>query len=199
MAGLVLIVGGARSGKSRFAQQLAERLGGGDVLFVATAEPGDDEMAGRIAHHRQSRPSQWALLETSQNVGKALRTQEPDHAVILIDCLTLLVSNVMLANEARADQERTEKAVQNEVDELLEFYSSTEATMIIVSGQVGHGVVPPNPLGRLFRDLLGRANQTVSAAAASTYMLVAGNAIDVQRLATSVEHAAQLLMKEDVE
>lgn len=96
MGRLILVLGGARSGKSAYAQRLAQELGGQRVLVVATAEAGDEDMAQRIARHRQSRPSAWRTVETSRRVGVAVRTSLGDAAVVLVDCLTLLVSNLLL-------------------------------------------------------------------------------------------------------
>lgn len=188
---LLLVLGGVRSGKSRFAQELAERVGGEDVLFVATAESGDDEMSRRIEHHRRSRPSGWSTLEQPRGTGEAIMALDSPPPVILVDCLTLLVSNALL--ESEEDAGAAEKRVNAEIDALIAAVHHHGATMIIVSGEVGQGVVPESHLGRLFRDLLGWANQRLAAEADGTYLMVAGLAVEVGSLATSVEQAARQL------
>jgi adenosylcobinamide kinase / adenosylcobinamide-phosphate guanylyltransferase len=192
---LILVLGGVRSGKSRFAQDLAERLGGDDVLFVATAEAGDDEMIRRIDHHRRSRPSPWRTLEQPLAAGEAIMNLDAVPPVILIDCLTLLVSNAMLHCDGNA--EAAQQRVTAETQSLIDAARQREAAMIIVSGEVGLGLVPDNPLGRLFRDLLGWANQMIAAEANATYLMVAGLAVDVKSLATTVGQSASELTRQE--
>ena len=185
---LVLILGGVRSGKSRFAQELAQRLGGQEVLFVATAQAGDDEMRRRIDEHRRSRPAAWTTLEQPLETGLAILALESPPLVILVDCLTLLVSNAML--QCEGDAEAAQRQVTAETQSLIAAARQQRATMIIVSGEVGQGVVPESSLGRLFRDLLGWANQMLAHEAEATYLMVAGLAIEVRSLAVSIEQAA---------
>jgi adenosylcobinamide kinase / adenosylcobinamide-phosphate guanylyltransferase len=188
---LVLVLGGVRSGKSRFAQQLAGRLGGPNVLFVATAQAGDDEMRRRIDEHRRSRPEQWTTLEQPLGTGQAIMALDARPPVILVDCLTLLVSNAMLQHEG--DTEAAQRQVTAETQSLIAAARHQRATMIIVSGEVGQGVVPESSLGRRFRDLLGWANQLLACEAEATYWMVAGMAIEVRSLATSIQQAASQL------
>jgi adenosylcobinamide kinase / adenosylcobinamide-phosphate guanylyltransferase len=185
MGRLLLVLGGARSGKSAYAQRLAQELGGDDVLFVATAEAWDEDMAQRIARHQQERPAPWRTLETPRQVGQAIALHLHDTAVILVDCLTLLVSNTLLHCGASPDAAAAEAAVQEEVAALVEACQTTVATCIVVSNEVGLGLVPDNPLGRLYRDLLGRANQALAARAEAVYFMVAGLPVDVKALASS--------------
>lgn len=189
MARLILILGGARSGKSRFAQELAHRLGSNDVLFVATAEARDAEMRQRIERHQQSRPGAWRLLEAPLQVGRALGESADHSPVVLIDCLTLLVSNVLLT----CDEEVAEDAVRAETNALLAAVRRRPGTVILVSGEVGQGVVPSTPLGRTFRDLLGWANQDMAAQAECVYLLLAGVAVELKSLGVSAAQAAASL------
>lgn len=184
MGRLILVLGGARSGKSAYAQRLARELGGDAVLVVATAAAGDEEMAQRIARHQQSRPPRWRTLERPRHIGAALHAELCEATVVLIDCLTLLVSNVMLTPDATATAEVAATAVQAEITALLQVCRRNTATFIVVSNEVGSGLVPDTPLGRLYRDLLGQANQTLAAQAQAVYLMVAGLAVDVKRLAS---------------
>jgi len=193
MAHIALILGGVRSGKSRFAQDLAHKLGGDDVLFVATAEARDAEMSRRIQIHQTTRPSAWTTLESAQNVGAAIahrRSNDVKSPTLLIDCLTLLVSNVLLGCGDDASADIVEQRVAAEIQSLLAACEEWPAAVIIVSGEVGLGVVPESSLGRQYRDLLGWANQAVAARSTATYLMVAGLPIELKSLASSVEQAA---------
>ena len=180
---LILILGGARSGKSTFAQQLAESLGGEQVLFVATAQAGDEEMQARVQAHRRERPTAWRTLEAQRGIGPAISASLTDARVVLIDCLTLLVTNIMLARGETPEAATAQAAVLAEVQSLLDVCAHSTATFIVVSNEVGMGLVPPYPLGRLFRDLLGRANQILAGRADQVYLIVAGLPLDLKALA----------------
>jgi adenosylcobinamide kinase/adenosylcobinamide-phosphate guanylyltransferase len=177
MGSLTLIIGGARSGKSRAAQELAARLAAGrPVAYIATAEAGDDEMRERIARHRQSRPANWMTIEEPRRVTEALRRCDTA-AVILIDCLTLYITNHLLdlpdgpyGHGDGWDVERAEAAIVT----LIQVAQSVPADVIVVSNEVGLGLVPETPLGRVFRDVAGRANQAMAAAADRVVFMVAG-------------------------
>jgi len=186
MAELILILGGARSGKTTFAQRLAQELAGDSVLFVATAEGRDEEMERRIAAHRRSRPATWRTVEAPQRVGEAIAAQRRGERIVLVDCLTLLVSNTILALGEEPDTSAAEAAVRAETDALLQAYRRGDATVIIVSNEVGLGLVPPYPLGRVYRDLLGMANQALAAQADRVYMLFAGIPVDLRALQRAV-------------
>jgi adenosylcobinamide kinase/adenosylcobinamide-phosphate guanylyltransferase len=183
MGRLILVLGGARSGKSTYAQRLAQTLGKEQVLFVATAEAGDAEMAQRIAKHRQERPAAWRTLEAPRHVGAGVRAHLHDTRVVLVDCMTLLVSNVVVPMDVTADLSAATAAVEAEVDALLQVVRESAATCIVVSNEVGLGLVPDTPLGRVYRDLLGHANQLLAAHAQVVYFMVAGLAVDVKALA----------------
>ena len=170
---LTLILGGARSGKSAYAQSLAAERGRA-VLYVATAEPGDAEMAGRIAAHRAGRPSSWRTLEATRYVGEAIRAAAGEADLILLDCLTLLATNVIVPLPEPIGAREAEAALDAEVNALLAACRASSAEWIVISNEVGSGLVPPYPLGRVYRDALGRANQRLAAAADEVLFLVAG-------------------------
>ncbi len=172
---LILILGGVRGGKSAFAQELAVESGG-SVTFVATAEARDEEMRLRIEDHRQSRPATWRTIEAPLNPAAAL-AEAPPADVVVLDCLTLLVSNLLLQDE---NPEAAQQAVDNEVEALLRVFEAGSGSLIIVSNEVGMGVVPPYELGRLYRDLLGWANQRLAQSASEVYWMLAGLPIEVK-------------------
>ena len=183
MGRLILVTGGARSGKSTFAEQLAAQLGGDDVLFVATAEALDDDMRRRIAAHRQARPAAWQTEEAPRHVGRRIAQSLGTRSVVLVDCLTLLVSNALLSLGDEPDAQQAERLAIEEVDQLIEAISRSTATVIVVTNEVGLGLVPPYRLGRIYRDVLGKANQRLAAQADAVYLLVSGLPIDVKKLA----------------
>jgi adenosylcobinamide kinase/adenosylcobinamide-phosphate guanylyltransferase len=172
---LTLILGGARSGKSDHAEQVA-RATGKPVLFIATAQALDDEMRGRIDKHRAARPAEWETLEAPVQVGAALITQASQLKadVVILDCITLLVSNVLLALPEDSSVEHVLHNVETEIEALLEAHDKLGGQWLVVSNEVGLGVVPPYPLGRVYRDALGWANQHLARAADKVILMVAG-------------------------
>ena len=185
MGELNLVLGGARSGKSTFAQQLAQELGdGGQVLFVATAQAGDKEMRQRIEKHRQERPANWDTLEVQRDIGQAIVAHSANAKVILIDCVTMLVSNLLM-NIRDLSFAETETQVVTEIQGLMDCIKATPGTFIVVSNEVGLGLVPPYSLGRTYRDLLGRANQILAREADAVHFLVAGIPLLIKGVAHS--------------
>lgn len=164
MAGLTFVLGGARSGKSRFAARLAARAE--RVVFVATAEPLDAEMRSRIARHRRSRPRSWRTVEAPRGLAAAIAALR-GRELVLVDCLTLYVSNLVCAG---ADEER----VLADIRRALRALARRRADAILVANEVGLGIVPASPLARRFRDLAGLVNQEVAAAADRVYIVHAG-------------------------
>ena len=172
---LVLLLGGARSGKSIAAERLARR--GGSVLFVATAEALDEEMDRRIAAHRRHRPAGWHTMEEPLDPVAALVPVVDRYDTFVLDCLTLWVSNLLLSNEHASD---VETIVLDAARRLLDLVEGSGATWILVSNEVGQGLVPPSPLGRAYRDALGRVNQLIASRADRVYLMVAGLALKMK-------------------
>ncbi len=172
---LTLILGGARAGKSTYAQQLA--ASGERVLFVATAEAGDRDMEARIAAHRAGRPAAWDTIEEPLDLVGALAPVADRYDTVLLDCLTLWVSNLLLQGS-----EAEPVDIPKEVGRLLAAYEGGSASWIVVSNEVGLGVVPPTDLGRRYADELGRANQIVAAAADDVYFMAAGLPLNLKAL-----------------
>jgi adenosylcobinamide kinase/adenosylcobinamide-phosphate guanylyltransferase len=177
---LIFLLGGARSGKSRHAQEWAEQHGR-RVLFVATAQAFDDDMQARIARHQAERPATWTTLEAPLRAGNAIAAAleavpaAATHDVVVVDCLTLLTSNALLTLPEDCTQDEANAIVMGEAEELLAAYeASAPAVWLVVSNEVGMGIVPPSKLGRLYRDALGRANQRLAQAADEVLILVAG-------------------------
>jgi len=185
MGKLTLILGGARSGKSTFAEQRAKELGGENVLYVATSETKDEEMQQRVEKHRADRPAAWGTVEAPRNVVQALRQERNAAKVILLDCMTFLVANHLMDAAAPEDDPfddpssdpfdaRIEADVVAEVEALVSYVQEADVEMLVVSNEVGLGVVPPYELGRAYRDILGRANQILARHADEVQLLVAG-------------------------
>jgi len=179
----ILLIGGAGSGKSRFAQELALRLGK-PVLFVATAVAGDEEMLKRIDKHQRKRPSGWSILEVTTGVGKRILEKIGGARVVVVDCITLLVNNIFSQYGDQTGEQNDapliEKRLTAEIGELIECINQVDASFIIVTNEVGLGLVPANRLGRLYRDLLAEANQMLAQAADEVYLMVAGLPVPIK-------------------
>ncbi len=159
----LLVLGGARSGKSRHAQAVAEASGGA-LVFIATAQAFDREMTDRIARHRADRDARWRTLEAPLALAEAIAAADRPGATVLVDCLTLWASNLLLAD---ADTDAAAAA-------LVATLERTSARIILVSNEVGFGIVPDNALARRFRDVAGLLNQRVAAAVAQVDFVIAG-------------------------
>ena len=191
MGKLTLILGGARSGKSTYAELKAQEQGGENVLYVATSETKDGEMRERVQKHRETRPRSWLTLEEPRHVAKVLRRQGVREKVVLLDCLTFLVANHLLDaagpegdpfNAPGSDpfDAQIEAEVVAEVEALIGYVRETDVELLVVSNEVGLGVVPPYELGRAYRDILGRANQILARHADEVVLLVAGIPLKVK-------------------
>lgn len=170
---LILLLGGARGGKSAYALRLAqdgERASGDEVCFIATAQGLDEDMTARISRHRAERPTHWRTIEEPCQIDEALK-QASDAGIVVVDCLTLFVSNWLVRHE---DEHECEQFVRRITRNFLEQARSRQQTIICVTNEVGLGIVPQTSLGRVFRDLLGRVNQEFAAAADEVYLLIAG-------------------------
>ena len=185
MGKLTLLLGGARSGKSTFAENRASEIGGENVLYVATSESKDEEMKERVVKHKADRSSAWETVEAPRNVAQAIRQVRSDAPVILLDCMTFLVANHLMDAAAPEDDPfddpsadpfdaKIEAAVIAEVEALVAYAQEEDVELLVVSNEVGLGLVPPYELGRAYRDILGRANQILAHHADEVQLLVAG-------------------------
>ena len=184
---LILILGGARSGKSTFAEQLAKRSGR-SVAFIATATVSDDDMRSRIERHRAVRPSDWSTIEEPLQLSLAVHKAASLADVLLLDCMTLWVSNWLFTQENIDDASpltsRYYEGALAEIDGLLNTLNTLDSqkTLIVVTNEVGLGIVPSYTLGRVYRDVLGLVNQRLASAADRVYLMVAGLGVDIKRL-----------------
>jgi adenosylcobinamide kinase / adenosylcobinamide-phosphate guanylyltransferase len=163
---IVLLLGGARSGKSRMAQTRAEAMTG-ELIYVATGEALDAEMHERIERHRADRGARWRTVEAPLELPDVIRRESAPGRILLVDCLTLWLSNLMFG----------ERDVPIETDRLLAALRAAQGTVLLVSNEVGMGIVPENALARRFRDEAGRLNQRVAAAAHEVLLVAAGLAV----------------------
>jgi adenosyl cobinamide kinase/adenosyl cobinamide phosphate guanylyltransferase len=168
---MTLLIGGARSGKSELSVRLAASSGR-PVIVVATAEVRDEEMAERIRRHRAARPPSWTTLEVPLDLGDAVAQLPPD-AFVVLDCLSLWVSNAMEA-------ETTDDAIAEDAREVAGALERRDAPALVVSNEVGLGIVPVNALARRYRDVLGRVNAAFAGAASDAYLVVAGRALRLE-------------------
>lgn len=162
---IILVTGGARSGKSKYAERRAKELGD-RRLYVATAEAKDEEMTQRIADHQKRRGTEWAIIEEPVELAEVLLARHGHADCALVDCLTLWLSNLLLR--------RDEKYAEEKIEELVASLPRLDFHLLLVTNEVGWGIVPDNLLARQFRDLAGWANQRIAAVADEVVLMVAG-------------------------
>lgn len=177
-----LVTGGIKSGKSSFAEKLASQLGN-DVIYIATALVGDQEMERKVQIHRNRRPADWHTIEEPYNIKEALQEYGSKHKVILIDCLTMLISNHIFREEGHECTDVSEATI-NKIIQEMKLASlaakSAECHVIVVTNEVGFSLVSENRLGRKFQELVGKVNQLFAHAADSVYLLVSGCPVKVK-------------------
>jgi adenosylcobinamide kinase/adenosylcobinamide-phosphate guanylyltransferase len=178
MARIILVTGGGRSGKSTFAQGLAEAMAGSRA-YIATCPVIDDEMAERVRKHREARKAgRWITIEEPLALADALR-REGGHDVCLVDCLTLWVNNVVYEAE-KEGRDVTEEDIARLCDEIVEACRRRAGTVIFVTNEVGMGIIPANPLARRYRDLAGRCNQVIAREAETAILMVSGIPVTIK-------------------
>lgn len=171
MSRTIFITGGARCGKSVFAEKLAQQFET-PLCYLATAQALDSEMTARIKQHGERRGEQWQTLEEPLDLPRALKESDGRYQVILVDCITLWLSNLLFAYENQ--EVEVETRIMQDVQQLAEVLQGMATTVILVSNEVGMGIVPENGLARLYRDIAGRANQLLAAAADEVHLVVSG-------------------------
>lgn len=172
MGKLIFITGGARSGKSSFGVNMAKSIKK-RKLFIATCIPEDKEMKKRVALHRQKRPSSWKTREVKKELLSVLKKETKSDTVIIIDCLTLFISSFLM-------EKTRENIIKNEVKKIVKVVNKGRATVIVISNELGSGLVPENKLGRDFRDIVGFCNQIIAAGAGEVYFVASGIPIQIK-------------------
>ncbi|MCM0757073.1 bifunctional adenosylcobinamide kinase/adenosylcobinamide-phosphate guanylyltransferase [Sporomusa sphaeroides DSM 2875] len=184
-ASIVLVTGGARSGKSTFAERYAAQ-GGRKVAYIATAQIYDEEMQERVKLHQSRRPAGWPTFEAPYQAEQAMAQAVQCADAVLFDCLTLYTSNLLLAPTVPADREERRQAVLTAIDKLLASARQDQAEVIFVTNEVGAGIVPDNALAREYRDVAGLVNQKVAGVADEVYLVVSGLAVELKKIAVNL-------------
>lgn len=166
MGKIIFIIGGARSGKSSYGQEKAKEIKG-RIAFIATCNPCDGEMIKRVALHKKSRPAHWKTFEVSDGIAELIKETAPKFKVFIVECLSLLISGFM-------EKKYPEAVIKDKINEMLKAFKNTKSDAIIVSNEVGLGIIPQNKLARDFLDIAGRINQMTAKAADEVYFLVSG-------------------------
>ena len=185
MRRLVVVTGGARSGKSTFAEKIAKDCNC-DVVYIATSIPFDDEMRARIKKHIEQRPADWKTIEAYKDLDKHLAGEKDEHVVYLLDCITIMVTNLMLEssidwdNASNSECDYIEAQIKLEMEKLLKVVNEKDTTFILVTNEVGMGIVPENKISRIFRDIAGRVNQMLAQAADEVYLCVSGIPVKIK-------------------
>jgi adenosylcobinamide kinase/adenosylcobinamide-phosphate guanylyltransferase len=170
---IIFVIGGCRSGKSTYALQTAEKVAGERKVYIATCVPQDDEMKKRVAKHQTERSKSWATVEEPLELSEAIIQNSRRADVILIDCLTLWVSNLLMETD-------NEKKIEDTISDLIEALEKVTCPVVLVSNEVGTGIVPENKLARQYRDIIGLANQAVAKTAGKVIWMVAGIPVTVK-------------------
>ena len=181
MGRLILVTGGARSGKSGFAEQYVAKYGK-KIAYIATSQCLDEEMAYRIKLHRQRRPESWVTYEAPFDAHEAILKAGESSDMILFDCLTLYISNLLCSFENLEAMDDIYQRVQEQCQSMLTAIKQIDATVVVVTNEVGTGIVPMDRLSREFRDQAGLANQLLAQAAQQVYLVVAGIPVDIKKL-----------------
>jgi len=187
MGQIILVTGGARSGKSAFAEHYAAHCAakhGAQVAYIATAQVYDVEMRHRVDLHQSRRSADWSTYEAPFDTEHAIRAAGAEHGVILFDCITMFLSNDMLQySEEDLERDTFSLHVEERIDALIQAAEDVDATTIFVTNEVGAGIVPEHRLGRLYRDMAGLANQQIARSAAEVYLVTCGIPVNIKKLA----------------
>lgn len=183
---IILIVGGARSGKSQFAEEIC-RHSGKKIGYIATSEIWDEEMQRRVQLHKKRRPSSWKVWESPEGSEEILRQAREESEIILFDCLTLYLTYWMFHPSAPLNIEERESFILEKAEKMIESFSPWEGTVLFISNEVGTGIVPENALSREFRDLSGRVNTHVAKKAQEVYWVSCGLATPLKKNAAAPE------------
>ncbi|MEG0844105.1 MAG: bifunctional adenosylcobinamide kinase/adenosylcobinamide-phosphate guanylyltransferase [Romboutsia sp.] len=179
MSKIILVTGGARSGKSNFAEELCIEQNN-DTAYIATSIPFDNEMKDRVKKHKKSRPQDWQTYEIYKDIYSIIEHIDKKHKTVILDCVTLLVNNLIFTcgidiDNSNCDEiNRLEKYIKEQVDKLLSEVKRTDLYFIVVTNEIGLGVVPESKLSRVYSDIVGRINQQISKESDEVYFVVSG-------------------------
>ncbi len=185
MGKIIYISGGARSGKSIFAENICKDLSE-NVSYIATTEVFDEEMKDRVKKHKAQRPKSWETYEVYKNLDKTIQKISKNSDTALLDCLTVMVNNLIFHGDTDIETtsyeqiDKLEKSISDEITKLLHMARSCNINLIIVSNEIGMGIVPENKLSRIYRDIIGRANQKCAAESDEAYFVVSGIALKIK-------------------
>ena len=182
--GITFVTGGARSGKSAYAVELAKRSGE-SVVYLATAEPIDNEMRERIARHRAERPAEWRTIEEPLALARRIEDEVEPGSTVIVDCMTVWLGNVL----EHHDQKTTNAYALGEVERLARVTADRQHSLIVISNEVGGGIVPADPLTSAYRDLLGEVNQRLAAMTGTVVLLVSGIPVDLKSISKNHEES----------
>lgn len=179
MSRIILVTGGARSGKSNFAESLCINRNN-DTAYIATSIPFDDEMKDRVLKHKESRPKHWKTYEIYKDIYSIIKDIDFNHDTVILDCVTLLVNNLMFTYKIDIDDctceeiNELELYIKDQVDKLLKAIRDTNLYFVIVTNELSMGIVPANKLSRVYSDIVGRINQQISKESDEVYFVVSG-------------------------
>ena len=179
MSNIILVTGGARSGKSNFAESLCIKQNN-RTAYIATSIPFDDEMKNRVKKHQESRPKEWKTYEVYKDIYSIVEELDNNHDTVIMDCVTLMVNNLMFTYGIEVDKatsqelDELEEYIKEQIKKLMETIKKTNLYFVIVSNEVGMGIVPENKLSRIYADFVGRANQLIAKYSDEVYFVVSG-------------------------
>ena len=179
MSNIILVTGGARSGKSNFAESLCIKQNN-RTAYIATSIPFDDEMKNRVKKHQESRPKEWKTYEIYKDIYSIVEELDNNHDTVIMDCVTLMVNNLMFTYGIEVDKatsqelDELEEYIKEQIKKLMEAIKKTNLYFVIVSNEVGMGIVPENKLSRIYGDFVGRANQLIAKYSDEVYFVVSG-------------------------
>lgn len=180
MGKIILVTGGARSGKSSYAENIAKNIGE-KILYIATSIPFDEEMKHRVEKHKESRPKMWDTYEGYRNLYRVVRENNNLYNAMLLDCVTIMTSNFMfdyigdkIEETDNITLDKVEKKIIINFEKLLNEVNKGNSTMILVTNELGYGIVPENKLARVYRDIVGKVNQYIASRANEVYLVVCG-------------------------
>ncbi|MCR5177249.1 MAG: bifunctional adenosylcobinamide kinase/adenosylcobinamide-phosphate guanylyltransferase [Anaerovibrio sp.] len=185
MGKIILVTGGARSGKSSFAERYVAKYGK-KIGYIATSQVSDVEMEYRVKLHRERRPKEWKTFEKPFNAYEVIEKQGKSYDMFLFDCMTIYISNILSTVNDIDDFDANYRLVTDNIQQLIKAITASDATVVIVTNEVGSGIVPNSRLAREYRDLSGLTNQMLAQAAEKVYMVISGIPVDIKKISENI-------------